>query len=106
MNQTKTTHGGRREGSGRKHTGAQQVTLRLSPSTIARIKTRAKELRVTMSELVEKTLQRALDHLPAAESRSRASRQNRPDRLNRPVQPLHHRVIRPANNAILEPDFD
>ena len=61
---TKTTHGGRRAGSGRKHTGAQQITLRLSPTTIAKLKARAKELEVTMSNFVESSITHALDHAP------------------------------------------
>jgi hypothetical protein len=49
-------HGGSRAGSGRKASNRITVTLRLSPETIARLKTRSGELDVTMSDLVEKRL--------------------------------------------------
>jgi hypothetical protein len=49
-------HGGARTGSGRKASNRVTVTLRLSPETITRLKTRSEELGVTMSDLVEKKL--------------------------------------------------
>jgi hypothetical protein len=56
--ETKFTRGGRRPGSGRKPRDTQQITLRLSPATIARLKSRANELEMTMSELAEKKLKK------------------------------------------------
>jgi predicted HicB family RNase H-like nuclease len=54
----KSTRGGRREGSGRKPRDTQQVTLRLSPKTIAALHAKADNLGITLSALVEKKLKR------------------------------------------------
>jgi hypothetical protein len=50
------THGGARIGSGRKSNNRVTVSLRLSPETISRLKTQSKQLKVSMSDLVEKKL--------------------------------------------------
>jgi len=50
------THGGSRTGSGRKANNRVTVSLRLSPETITRLKARSDELRLSMSDLVEKRL--------------------------------------------------
>lgn len=54
----KSTHGGKRPGSGRKPRDTQQVTLRLSPETIARLRAQAETLGLTMSEVAERKLKR------------------------------------------------
>lgn len=49
----KKTHGGKRNGSGRKPSGKKQITLRLKPETIMRIRETAKAFNTTQSEAVE-----------------------------------------------------
>jgi hypothetical protein len=56
----KGTHGGRRPNSGRKSRDTRQVTLRFSPATIAELRASARELEMTMSALVEKSLKKTL----------------------------------------------
>lgn len=56
----KLSHGGRRAGSGRKRRNTRQISLRLSPDTIERLRAKAVSLAVTMSELAEKLLRKIL----------------------------------------------
>jgi hypothetical protein len=48
--------GGKRAGSGRKPRNTKQITLRLSPETIAALHAEAEVLGITLSELAEKKL--------------------------------------------------
>jgi hypothetical protein len=62
--------GGARRGAGRKRgTTKRLVNFKPEESTLTRL--RASVPRGAMTRFVEQALQRALDHLPAAESRSR-----------------------------------
>lgn len=57
-----TKHGGKREGAGRKPKGnpRQQVTFRLSPEIVEKIKRKAGEAEVSRSRLVEEILGKGL----------------------------------------------
>jgi hypothetical protein len=48
--------GGKRQGSGRRKTGRQTVTLRMSPDLHADLKIEAKRMKMTVSEFVSKAL--------------------------------------------------
>ena len=62
MAKQKTKHGGRREGAGRKPKGnpRQQVTFRLSPEIVEKIKRKAEEAEIPRSRLVEEILEKVL----------------------------------------------
>jgi hypothetical protein len=53
-------HGGWRPGSGRLRRNTRQIVLRLSPETIGRLHEAARVLGISMSELAEAKLARAL----------------------------------------------
>jgi hypothetical protein len=69
------TRGGARRGAGRKRGSSKQTaTFKLEKSILALLRDRVPQGRMTA--FVEQALLHALDHLTAAESRFRASRQN------------------------------
>lgn len=52
------SHGGARDGAGRKSKGREPVLLRLSPSVIAKLKAKARTTHKSMSDVVEEALAR------------------------------------------------
>ena len=50
------SHGGARQGAGRKGNGRKQVLLRLSPSVIAKLKEKARAAHKSMSDVAEEVL--------------------------------------------------
>lgn len=50
------SHGGARDGAGRKSKGREPVLLRLSPSVIAKLRAKARAAHKSMSDVAEETL--------------------------------------------------